>query len=437
MATREASTPVRGTHRTARVSPKSWMASWTPRGRTEAHQSAHRAARRVFHPARRGVGIRTPMPGPGPRVPLGLSHHVFLRRGAEQVCRARHPARRPRRPRQARNCAPPDTSSTWTWTSTRRSTARAPPAVHRRRGAIEGRPTLVPIMVGALSTNAEATYGEILAPYLDDDANLFIVSSDFCHWGKRSGTSRGTRAGKTPAARADRGDGPRGMEIIESKDARVRGVPERDGKHHMRPAPNGRAAPDAEKERWVRQDEGRVHQVRAEQRGDGLERQQRVVRVRGGVSRRVSVGRDKTIPLSSRKSCEATSARRPPGLGFALDPAGPRHRGWRLTRPFLLTRRFLLPGGFLTLAGPYGRRREQLCDAPRVLLRHPLVRSQHDGSSKSPCSSWSSPGTTSCPPAVRPQGARRSVVGPSHAATSGGAGRRHPVAAIAGSTPRR
>ena len=43
------------------------------------------------------------------------------------------------------------------------------------------RPTLVPIMVGALSTNAEATYGEILAPYLDDDANLFIVSSDFCH----------------------------------------------------------------------------------------------------------------------------------------------------------------------------------------------------------------------------------------------------------------
>lgn len=44
---------------------------------------------------------------------------------------------------------------------------------------------LVPIMVGALSESAEARYGELLAPYLADAANLFVISSDFCHWGER------------------------------------------------------------------------------------------------------------------------------------------------------------------------------------------------------------------------------------------------------------
>lgn len=45
--------------------------------------------------------------------------------------------------------------------------------------------TLVPIMVGALSPESEGAYGKLLAPYLDDPSNLFIVSSDFCHWGSR------------------------------------------------------------------------------------------------------------------------------------------------------------------------------------------------------------------------------------------------------------
>lgn len=45
--------------------------------------------------------------------------------------------------------------------------------------------SLVPIMVGALSTEGEARYGALLAPYLTDASNLFIISSDFCHWGSR------------------------------------------------------------------------------------------------------------------------------------------------------------------------------------------------------------------------------------------------------------
>jgi len=32
---------------------------------------------------------------------------------------------------------------------------------------------------------SEARYGKLLAPYLADPSNLFIISSDFCHWGSR------------------------------------------------------------------------------------------------------------------------------------------------------------------------------------------------------------------------------------------------------------
>ncbi|KAF6252920.1 MEMO1 family [Scenedesmus sp. NREL 46B-D3] len=45
--------------------------------------------------------------------------------------------------------------------------------------------SLVPIMVGALTTEGEARYGALLSRYLSDPSNLFIISSDFCHWGSR------------------------------------------------------------------------------------------------------------------------------------------------------------------------------------------------------------------------------------------------------------
>ncbi|ODQ51196.1 hypothetical protein SAICODRAFT_26953 [Saitoella complicata NRRL Y-17804] len=46
-------------------------------------------------------------------------------------------------------------------------------------------PPIVPILVGAITTPNEAKFGKILAPYLADPENIFIVSSDFCHWGTR------------------------------------------------------------------------------------------------------------------------------------------------------------------------------------------------------------------------------------------------------------
>ncbi|KAM0791730.1 hypothetical protein ACM66B_003998 [Microbotryomycetes sp. NB124-2] len=44
---------------------------------------------------------------------------------------------------------------------------------------------LVPIVVGSLTQEKEQAYGKVLAPYLADPATLFIISSDFCHWGAR------------------------------------------------------------------------------------------------------------------------------------------------------------------------------------------------------------------------------------------------------------
>lgn len=45
--------------------------------------------------------------------------------------------------------------------------------------------TIVPILVGSIPPDVEAIYGKLLAPYLADPQNLFVISSDFCHWGKR------------------------------------------------------------------------------------------------------------------------------------------------------------------------------------------------------------------------------------------------------------
>ncbi|KAI9323860.1 MEMO1 family [Dichotomocladium elegans] len=44
---------------------------------------------------------------------------------------------------------------------------------------------IIPIMVGAIDDDKEQLYGKLLSKYLADPHALFIVSSDFCHWGRR------------------------------------------------------------------------------------------------------------------------------------------------------------------------------------------------------------------------------------------------------------
>lgn len=46
-------------------------------------------------------------------------------------------------------------------------------------------PTLVPIMVGNTSAATEKSFGQLLAPYIQDPENAFVISSDFAHWGLR------------------------------------------------------------------------------------------------------------------------------------------------------------------------------------------------------------------------------------------------------------
>jgi len=41
---------------------------------------------------------------------------------------------------------------------------------------------VVPIMVGAINPGKEKVYGKVLAKYLKDPENVFVISSDFCHW---------------------------------------------------------------------------------------------------------------------------------------------------------------------------------------------------------------------------------------------------------------
>jgi len=44
---------------------------------------------------------------------------------------------------------------------------------------------MVPVMVGHLDDESVQQYGEIFRPYLENPENLFVISSDFCHWGHR------------------------------------------------------------------------------------------------------------------------------------------------------------------------------------------------------------------------------------------------------------
>lgn len=38
-------------------------------------------------------------------------------------------------------------------------------------------------MVGAIDNEYEQALGQVLAKYFDHPDHIFIISSDFCHWG--------------------------------------------------------------------------------------------------------------------------------------------------------------------------------------------------------------------------------------------------------------
>jgi len=44
---------------------------------------------------------------------------------------------------------------------------------------------IVPIIVGHCSAQTNKEIGKALSVYMDDPESFFVISSDFCHWGKR------------------------------------------------------------------------------------------------------------------------------------------------------------------------------------------------------------------------------------------------------------
>jgi AmmeMemoRadiSam system protein B len=77
--------------------------------------------------------------------------------------------------------------------------------------------TLVPILVGSIGPEKEKEFAEVLAPYLADPANLFVISSDFCHWGSRFSFQHfDPKYG--PICKSIEALDKRGMAIIESVD---------------------------------------------------------------------------------------------------------------------------------------------------------------------------------------------------------------------------
>ncbi|ODQ81899.1 hypothetical protein BABINDRAFT_160130 [Babjeviella inositovora NRRL Y-12698] len=48
-------------------------------------------------------------------------------------------------------------------------------------------PAIVPILLSHGSEDFDEALAKMLAPYLADDSNAFVISSDFCHWGRRFG----------------------------------------------------------------------------------------------------------------------------------------------------------------------------------------------------------------------------------------------------------
>ena len=76
---------------------------------------------------------------------------------------------------------------------------------------------LVPLMVGHLSPENISKCGEILAKYFVDSKTLFVVSSDFCHWGKRFEFTHRFEEG-TPIYKSIEKLDHMGMSLIEEHD---------------------------------------------------------------------------------------------------------------------------------------------------------------------------------------------------------------------------
>lgn len=61
----------------------------------------------------------------------------------------------------------------------------APFIYYRSHNLPQGVPSIIPIMISGADEALQNAVAEALLPYLEDEHNSFVISSDFCHWGSR------------------------------------------------------------------------------------------------------------------------------------------------------------------------------------------------------------------------------------------------------------
>lgn len=77
---------------------------------------------------------------------------------------------------------------------------------------------IVPIMVGFIKGKMDAEFASCLQKYFDNDENLFVFSTDFCHWGKRFGYTYYNKEDGAIHESISKLDHT-GMDLIEQKDS--------------------------------------------------------------------------------------------------------------------------------------------------------------------------------------------------------------------------
>lgn len=120
---------------------------------------------------------------------LGPSHHVRLRKCALSVCKKYETPLYDLKI-DAKIVAELDATKEFQWMDLKtdedeHSIEMHLPYIAKVMEDYKDQFTIVPVMVGSLEPEVEQMYGEIFAPYLADPSNLFVISSDFCHWGSR------------------------------------------------------------------------------------------------------------------------------------------------------------------------------------------------------------------------------------------------------------
>ncbi|CAI5757259.1 unnamed protein product [Candida verbasci] len=66
----------------------------------------------------------------------------------------------------------------------------APFIYYKGSKAPNGIPSIIPILISGMDDNLQSEIVESLLPFVENEENHFIISSDFCHWGSRFGYTK-------------------------------------------------------------------------------------------------------------------------------------------------------------------------------------------------------------------------------------------------------